>query len=81
MGWSTELFCNISYNRKTFNSKIEVEDEISDLTYEIFNRVDYGKFSIHKVGAASSSDWADPEKDVEFVAVLLISIRHIVKYS
>ena len=40
------------------------------MTYEIFNRVDYGKFSIHKVGAASSSDWADPEKAVEFVAVL-----------
>ena len=50
--------------------EVRNEDEISDLTYEIFNRVDYGKFSIHKVGAASSSDWADPEKDVEFVAVL-----------
>ena len=56
----------------TITKTLEVrnEDEISDLTYEIFNRVDYGKFSIHKVGAASSSDWADPEKDVEFVAVL-----------
>lgn len=53
---------------KTF--EVRNEDEISDLTYEIFNRVDYGKFSIHKVGAASSSDWADPEKNVEFVAVL-----------
>ncbi len=53
---------------KTF--EVRNEGEISDLTYEIFNRVDYGKFSIHKVGAASSSDWADPEKDVEFVAVL-----------
>ena len=53
---------------KTF--EVRNEDEMSDLTYEIFNRVDYGKFSIHKVGAASSSDWADPEKDVEFVAVL-----------
>ena len=53
---------------KTF--EVRNEDEISDLTYEIFNRVDYGKFSIHKVGTASSSDWADPEKDVEFVAVL-----------
>lgn len=53
---------------KTF--EVRNEDEISVLTYEIFNRVDYGKFSIHKVGAASSSDWADPEKDVEFVAVL-----------
>lgn len=53
---------------KTF--EVRNDDEISDLTYEIFNRVDYGKFSIHKVGAASSSDWADPEKDVEFVAVL-----------
>ncbi len=35
MGWSTELFCNISYNRKTFNSRLEVEDEISDLDKRI----------------------------------------------
>ena len=27
MSWSTELFCNISYNRETFNSKYEVEDK------------------------------------------------------
>lgn len=31
MGWSTELFCNVSYNRETFNSREEVEDKISDL--------------------------------------------------
>ena len=30
MGWSTELFCNISFNRKTFNSKYEVEEELED---------------------------------------------------
>lgn len=35
MSWSTELFCNISYNRETFNSKIEVENKISDLDKEI----------------------------------------------
>lgn len=28
MAWSTELFCNISYNRETFNSKYEVEDKL-----------------------------------------------------
>lgn len=31
MGWSTELFCNISFNRETFNDKYLVEDRISDL--------------------------------------------------
>lgn len=35
MGWSTELFCNISYNRKTYNSKYEVEDDIEDLNEQI----------------------------------------------
>ena len=29
MAWSTELFCNISYNRETFNSKYEVEDKLN----------------------------------------------------
>ena len=29
MSWSTELFCNISYNRETFNSKYEVEDKLN----------------------------------------------------
>lgn len=28
MGWSTNLFCNISFNKETFNSKFEVEDKI-----------------------------------------------------
>ncbi len=46
------------------------EGKIYDLTQEIYNRVDYGKFSIHKVESKTTSDWADPEKDVEFVAVL-----------
>lgn len=32
MGWSTELFCNISFNRETFNSKEEVESKYDDLT-------------------------------------------------
>lgn len=30
MGWSSELFCNISFNRKTFNYKYEVESELED---------------------------------------------------
>lgn len=29
MSWSTELFCNISYNRETFNSKYEVKDKLN----------------------------------------------------
>ena len=35
MGWSTELFCNVSYNKETFNSRGEVEDKISDLDKNI----------------------------------------------
>lgn len=31
MGWSTELFCNLSFNRETFNSKHEVEDRIDEV--------------------------------------------------
>lgn len=31
MGWSTELFCNITFNRETFNSKREVEERIEEL--------------------------------------------------
>ena len=30
MGWSTELFCNISFNRKTYNSIYEVEKDIDE---------------------------------------------------
>ena len=35
MGWQTDLFCNLTYNRKTFNSLSEVDDEIADLTETI----------------------------------------------
>lgn len=31
MGWSTELFCNITFNKETFNSKVEVQDKIEEL--------------------------------------------------
>ena len=42
MGWSTELFCNISFNRKTYNSLSEVESDIEE-TKDILQRykVDY----------------------------------------
>lgn len=30
MSWSTELFCNISFNRKTYNSKGEVESDLEE---------------------------------------------------
>lgn len=30
MGWSTELFCNISFNRKSYNSLHEVEEDIEE---------------------------------------------------
>lgn len=34
MGWSTELFCNISFNKETFNNKIEVQNKIDE--YEVY---------------------------------------------
>ena len=41
MGWSTELFCNISFNRETFNSKIEVQDKIEETKTYIQNAKDH----------------------------------------
>lgn len=31
MSWSTELFCNISFNRETFNNIHEVENKIEEI--------------------------------------------------
>ena len=31
MGWQTDLFCNITFNRETYNNLYEVEDRISEL--------------------------------------------------
>lgn len=31
MGWSTDLFCNITFNKETFNFKYDVESKIDDL--------------------------------------------------
>ena len=30
MSWNTELFCNITFSRETFNQKSEVEDRIEE---------------------------------------------------
>lgn len=35
MSWSTKLFCNISFNRETFNSKYEVKDKIDEIDKSI----------------------------------------------
>lgn len=35
MSWETNLFCNIIYNRETFNSKGEVERKLEGLNNEI----------------------------------------------
>lgn len=35
MGWSTNLFCNVSFSRKTYNSKYEVEDELEKVNNAI----------------------------------------------
>lgn len=31
MSWYTDLFCNITFNRETYNNKYEVEDKIDEL--------------------------------------------------
>lgn len=31
MGWSTDLFCNITFNKETYNYLYEVENRIEDL--------------------------------------------------
>lgn len=31
MSWETRLFCGISFNRKTYNNKYEVENDIEEL--------------------------------------------------
>lgn len=30
MGWETDLVCSISFNRKTYNSKYEVEEDLKE---------------------------------------------------
>ncbi len=32
MGWQTDLFCNITFNRQTYNSLGEVESRIAEVT-------------------------------------------------
>lgn len=32
MGWQTDLFCNLTFNRETFNSLYEVENRIEELS-------------------------------------------------
>lgn len=41
MGWSTKLFCNISFNRETFNSKIKVQDKIEETKMYLQNAKDH----------------------------------------
>lgn len=31
MGWQTDLFCNVSFNRKTYNSLYEVESDLEEI--------------------------------------------------
>lgn len=40
MGWCTDLYCNISFNRETFNSKIEVQDRIEETKTYLQNSKD-----------------------------------------
>lgn len=35
MGWSTELWCRVSFNRETYNTKWQVEQELEELNKSI----------------------------------------------
>lgn len=41
MGWSTELFCNISFNKETFNCKEAVQERINDIERYLQNDKDH----------------------------------------
>lgn len=41
MSWSTELFCNITFNRETFNSRGEVQAKIADTEVYLQNAKDH----------------------------------------
>ena len=57
MGWSTELFCNISFNRKTYNSLSEVESDIEE-TKDILQR--------YKDKIKAYAVMTEPDKMVKF---------------
>lgn len=44
MGWSTELFCNISFNRKSYNFLYEVQEDLAEVDKMI-------KFNENKIRA------------------------------
>lgn len=35
MGWATDLYCNITFNRKTYNTIYEVQNDIDELKEQI----------------------------------------------
>lgn len=37
MSWSTELYCNVSFNRETFNTKYEVEQALENVKADIIS--------------------------------------------
>lgn len=43
MGWTTDLFCNITFHKETYNSKYEVESEIEELSHSIKDNEEYLK--------------------------------------
>ena len=45
MGWSTDLFCNIHYNRKSYNSKYEVEQDLEEAN----NMIKYFTNQLHNL--------------------------------
>lgn len=62
MGWCTDLFCNISFNRKTYNSKWEVENDIDELKKSI----EYNENKLHNLAVMTEPNkfFNDPDCDM-----------------
>jgi hypothetical protein len=60
MGWQTDLFCNITFNRETFNSKYDVENKIEEET----RTLNYAKNRLRNlVYMTEPNKFCPPEQD------------------
>ena len=57
MGWSTSLFCNIEFNRKSYNSLYEVELDISEIENTI---------QLYKDKIKAYATMTEPDKVIKF---------------
>lgn len=62
MGWCTDLFCNINFHKKTYNSKYEVNSEIDDLN----KMISYLEKKIHALALMTEPNkfFNDPDEDI-----------------